>query len=147
MSFVADFKKFALRGNVVDLAVAVVIGAAFGKIVSALVDSVVMPVVGGVLPGGDWRTYTVTSLNINVGAVLAALVDFTLIALVLFLVAVKVVGRLRREPTPTTRPCRECLEEIPIEARRCRACTSVVTDNDANPSPAVRTVGAALGAR
>jgi large conductance mechanosensitive channel len=126
MSFMGDFKKFALKGNVVDLAVAVVIGGAFGKIVSALVDSVVMPVVGGILPGGNWRTYTVTSLDINLGAVLAALVDFTLIALVLFVVVVKVMGRLRREPTPTTRPCPECLEEIPVEARRCRACTSPV---------------------
>lgn len=146
MSLLTDFKNFSLKGNVVDLAVAVVIGAAFGKIVGAIVDSVVMPVVGGILPGGNWRAYTVTSLNINLGAVLAALVDFTLIALVLFIVVVKLMGRLRREPAPSTRQCRECLEQIPLEARRCRACTSVVTDDDA-PAPAVRATAAALGAR
>jgi len=129
MSLAREFRDFAAKGNVIDLAVAVVIGQAFGKIVSALVADLFMPLVGAVLPGGDWREYTVTPLNLKVGSVLGATLDFIVVALVLFLVTVKLMGALKRkgpEPSPTTKACTECLEEIPLAAKRCRACTSPV---------------------
>src|SRR5205823_9663203 len=126
MGLLQDFKAFALKGNVVDLAVAVIIGGAFGKIVSALVADIVMPLVNVVQRGGEWRNWTVTSLNFKVGDFLGAVVDFFLIALVLFLIVTRMVNRVyKREATPATKACPECLEQIPLAARRCRACTAV----------------------
>jgi large conductance mechanosensitive channel len=124
-----EFKSFALKGNVIDLAVAVVIGKAFGDIVSAFVADVIMPVVSAVLPTSDWAGWMVTPLGFKLGHLLAAIVDFLIIAFVLFLVVVKFMKLFRKAesaPTPTTRPCPECLEIIPLAARRCRACTAVV---------------------
>ncbi|MFP2926206.1 large conductance mechanosensitive channel protein MscL [Pyxidicoccus sp. 3LG] len=130
MSVLSEFKQFALKGNVVDLAVAVVIGNAFTAIVNAMVADLVMPVVALVLPGGDWRSVTVTPLQLRIGHLLGALLDFLIIAMVLFIVVVKVGALWRRKeappPAPTTRVCPECRETIPLEARRCRACTSVL---------------------
>ena len=130
MGLIRDFKSFALKGNVIDLAVAVVIGAAFGKIVSALVADIVMPLVNFVQPGGEWRNWTVTSLHFKVGDFLGAVVDFFLIALVLFLIVTRIVNRVYKKeaafaPAPATKACPECLEQIPLAARRCRACTAV----------------------
>ena len=127
MGLIKDFKAFALKGNVVDLAVAVVIGGAFGKIVSALVADIVMPLVNFVQPGGEWRNWTVTSLHFKVGDFLGAVVDFFLIALVLFLIVTRIVHRVYKQEAapPATKACPECLEQIPIAARRCRACTAV----------------------
>lgn len=126
MSFLKDFRAFAVKGNVVELAVAVVIGGAFGKIVTALVGDLIMPLVSALLPAdADWRTWTVTPLNLKLGAFIGAVVDFLIIALVLFLVVKKVLGRWQdAPPPPSTKKCPECLELIPLEARRCRACTS-----------------------
>ena len=128
MSWVSEFKAFALKGNAVDLAVGVVIGAAFGKIVSALVDDLIMPLVGALLPGQEWREFTLTPLNFKVGHLLGAVLDFTIIAAVLFVVVQKLMGMLRKkdEGPATTKECSECLEKIPIAAKRCRACTSQV---------------------
>ncbi len=129
MSLWQEFKSFAVRGNVLDLAAAVVIGAAFSKIVTALVSEVVMPLIGKVLPAGDWTAYTVG--GIHVGQVLGAVLDFLVVAAVLFIVVVKIMGTAMRRlgPTtpaaPATKKCAECLEEIPLAARRCRACTSL----------------------
>lgn len=125
MSLWNEFKTFAMKGNVIDLAVAVVIGAAFSKIVTALVNEVVMPLVGKVMPTGDWVAFSIG--GIRVGVVLAAIVDFLVVAMVLFIVVVKLMGamRRRREPAaPLSKTCGECLEEIPVAARRCRACAS-----------------------
>ncbi len=128
MSLWAEFKAFAMKGNVIDLAVAVVIGAAFSKIVTVLVSEIVMPLVGKVLPAGDWVAYSVG--GIHVGVVFGAILDFMVVALVLFVVVVKLMGGVRRRlltapaASPTTKSCAECLEEIPLAARRCRACTS-----------------------
>src|SRR5690242_1909681 len=127
MSFAKEFKAFALKGNVVDLAVAVVIGGAFGKIVSALVADIIMPLVGKILPSNEWRNWTVSGLKI--GDFMGAVIDFLIIALVLFIVVVKFMGALQRKKpaeaeSPTTKNCPECLETIPIQAKRCRACTS-----------------------
>ncbi|MDB4966054.1 MAG: Large-conductance mechanosensitive channel [Myxococcales bacterium] len=125
MALLSDFKTFALKGNVVDLAVAVVIGGAFGKIVSALVADIVMPVVGAILPSGEWRAWTVTPLNIKMGDFLGAILDFIIIAMVLFLIVTRMVHRVfKKDETPTVKPCPECLELIPLAARRCRACTA-----------------------
>lgn len=127
MSLTKEFKAFALKGNVIDLAVAVVLGGAFGAIVKALVDDVIMPVVGGLFPSrAAWETYTVTSLHLRVGHLASAVLSFLLIAAALFFLVVKVMGALnkKQEPTKTTKQCAECMEMIPIEARRCRACTS-----------------------
>jgi large conductance mechanosensitive channel len=127
MAFKDDFKAFIMKGNVVDLAVAVVIGGAFGKIVSAFVDGLVMPLVSYVLPKGDWQAFMVGKFAI--GKVLGATVDFLIIALVIFLVLVKGVGALARKkeeeaPAPTTKECPACLEQVALAAKRCKHCTS-----------------------
>ena len=127
MALLQDFKAFALKGNVVDLAVAVVIGGAFGKIVSALVADIIMPLVNAVQRNGEWRNWTVTALHFKVGDFLGAVVDFLLIALVLFIIVTRIVQRVYKHEAPpvTTKACPECLEQIPLAARRCRACTAV----------------------
>ncbi|HJV23191.1 MAG TPA: large conductance mechanosensitive channel protein MscL [Holophagaceae bacterium] len=130
MSFKEEFKAFVMKGNVVDLAVAVVIGGAFGKIVTALVEGVIMPLVGMAVPGGDWRSIAVGPQNaFKVGHVAGAIVDFLCIALVVFLVFVKGLSKLKKhEDTPlvaaTTKDCPRCLEAVPLKATRCKHCTS-----------------------
>jgi len=126
MALKEEFKTFILKGNVVDLAVAVVIGGAFGKIVTAFVDGLVMPLVSYVLPKGDWQAWTVGRFAI--GKVLGASVDFLIIATVIFLVLVKGLGALARKTeekaaAPATRECPLCLEQVPLAAKRCKHCT------------------------
>jgi large conductance mechanosensitive channel len=129
MPLLKEFKAFAIKGNVIDLAVAVVIGAAFTKIITAIVAEIIMPLVGKVMPTGSWTAYTVG--GVRVGVVFGAFLEFAIVALVLFIVVVKFMGALRRRdeapPPPTHKPCDECLEEIPLAARRCRACGSPQT--------------------
>ncbi len=125
MGVMGDFKKFALKGNVIDLAVAVVIGAAFGKIITAIVESMIMPLVGAALPSGDWRAWTVW--KIKIGSMLGATIDFIVIAFILFLI-VRVVQRFQPPPPEVAkRDCPFCLESIPAAATRCRACTATVS--------------------
>jgi large conductance mechanosensitive channel len=140
MSFFSDFKAFAFKGNVVDLAVGVVIGAAFGKIVSALVADVIMPIVSLALPGGDWRATGLVlreaadpkdNVILRYGDLCGAVLDFLVVALVLFILVSKVVKAAEARfsspvapAAPTTKNCPECLEAIPIKATRCRACTT-----------------------
>jgi len=126
MKVLKEFKDFVNKGNVIDLAVAVVIGGAFGKIVSAVVSDLVMPLVNAVIPQGDWRKWEATPLHFRVGDFLGTLVDFVIVAFVIFIVMVKVVGTVNRK-APATKPCPECLETVPLAAKRCRACTSVLT--------------------
>ena len=137
-----DFKKFAFKGNVVDLAVGVIIGGAFGKIVSALVADVVMPLVALVMPSGNWREngWVLRQAQagqdpvvLRYGEFMGAVVDFFIIALVLFLLVRQVIraaeGSLGVGTTPaapSTRACPDCLSEVPRAARRCRACTSTL---------------------
>lgn len=128
MKVLKEFKEFINKGNVVDLAVAVIIGGAFGKIVSALVSDLVMPLVNAAIPQGDWRKWEVTPLHFRVGDFLGTLVDFTIVAFVVFIIMVKIVGAVNRKTAgPETKQCGECLETVPKAARRCRACTSVLT--------------------
>ncbi len=131
-SFFTDFKGFALKGNVVDLAVAVVIGGAFGKIISALVSDLIMPLVALVLPSGDWRTAGIVlrhaadpkdDVVLKYGDLIGAVLDFLVIAFILFLVVNKLL-RSREKPAETTKACPYCLETIPKGATRCRACAS-----------------------
>lgn len=129
MSFIKDFKAFIAKGNVVDLAVAVVIGQAFSRIVTALVEGLIMPLVAYALPTGDWQTLSLGKLQ--VGKLLGAGLDFVLIALVVFLVFVKGLGAiLRRQEEAsnavTTKECPHCLEPVPRAATRCKHCTSAL---------------------
>ena len=127
MSIGGDFKDFIAKGNVIDLAVAVVIGAAFGKIVTALVEGIIMPLVGMAVPSGDWRTMLAGPFKL--GLVLGATVDFICIALVVFLVFVKGLGSLKKKEelvTIDTKTCPGCLETIPKAATRCKHCTNQV---------------------
>jgi large conductance mechanosensitive channel len=123
-----EWKAFALKGNVLDLAVAVVIGAAFSKIVSSLVEQILMPLINAMTPGGDWRGLTVTQLKLGLGPFLGAVLDFILVSSVIFVLVVKLRGRLVKKEAgkPTTKTCPECLETIPLGARRCKFCTSVL---------------------
>jgi large conductance mechanosensitive channel len=142
MGMLDDFKKFAIQGNVTDLAVGVVIGGAFGKIVTAVVGDVVMPLVSLALPSGDWRTAGLVlreaadpknNVVLKYGDLIGSVLDFLVIAFVLFLVVSKLMtlGKKPEAPAapaaPTTKECTECLETIPIQAKRCRACGSAVT--------------------
>ncbi len=123
-----EWRDFALKGNVLDLAVAVVIGAAFTKIVNSLVEQIFMPLINAATPGGDWRTLTVTPLKLGLGPFLGAVLDFALVSFVIFILVVKLRGSLvkKEEAKPTTKTCPECMEAIPIGARRCKFCTSVL---------------------
>jgi len=126
MSIYQEFKTFVSKGNVVDLAVAVVLGGAFGKIVTAVVGGLIMPLVGLVMPQGDWQKFVLGPFQ--VGQLLAATIDFLIIALVVFVVFVKGLGRMVKKPedapAPATKSCPECLETVPAAATRCKFCTT-----------------------
>ena len=130
MSLKDEFKAFIMKGNVIDLAVAVVVGGAFGKIVTAFVDGIVMPLVSYVLPANiKWEEWVLGKFRI--GAVLGATVNFLIIALVIFLVLVKLLERVTKKkeeaPAPaTTKECPACLEQVPLKATRCKHCTSTL---------------------
>lgn len=129
------FKDFILRGNVVDLAVAVVIGGAFGAIVTALVKDLITPLIAAFVGKPDFSalTFTLNSSKFLYGDFLNAVVAFLLVAAAIYLFIVApmnaINARLKKPAAPaapTTRPCPECLSEIPIGARRCAHCTSVI---------------------
>lgn len=145
MSIASEFREFAMKGNVVDLAVGVIIGGAFGKIVDSLVKDIVMPMVGRLLGGVDFKhlylnlgSKTFETLEaaekagapiVKYGAFINTMVDFIIIAFAIF-VAIKAMNRIKRaeaEPAPaapTTRDCPHCLSAIPLKATRCAHCTS-----------------------
>jgi large conductance mechanosensitive channel len=129
-----DFKQFLLRGNVVDLAVAVVIGAAFGALVTALVADFITPIIAAIFGKPDFSnlTFTINSSTFRYGHFLNALFAFlTIAAAVFYFVVVPVNALMKRRRTEppvdeTVRPCPECLSEIPMAARRCAFCTAEV---------------------
>jgi large conductance mechanosensitive channel len=127
------FKQFLMRGNVVDLAVAVVIGAAFGKIVTALVEDLITPLIAAVGGKPDFSAikFLVNGSVFKIGDFLNALLAFLMIAAAIYFFVVAPMNafsaRMRRgeiAPDPTTKKCPECLTDVPIAAKRCAACTS-----------------------
>lgn len=127
-----EFKQFLLRGNVVDLAVGVVIGAAFGTIVSSLVSDLLTPFIAAIakVPDFSGLMFTINDSQFMYGHFINSLISFILVASAVFFFVVKpmnmLISRSRKEPPadPTTKKCPECLSEIPIEAKRCAFCTS-----------------------
>lgn len=130
MSLRKEFQGFLLRGNVVDLAVAVVIGAAFTKIVGAFVSDLLMPLLSVFLPAGGWRLWSwtpVEGMELKIGNFVGASIDFVIIALVVFLLLVKLLGRFKTAPIPVpTKNCPECAETVMAQAKRCKFCTSAL---------------------
>ena len=129
------FRQFILRGNVLDLAVAVVLGAAFGAVVTALVKDLITPLIAAIVGKPDFSaiTFTVNGSKFPIGDFINALISFLLIAAAVYFFVVlpvnALLARIHRgeaPPDPTTKKCPECLSEIPIAARRCSECTSVV---------------------
>lgn len=137
-----EFKKFVMRGNVVDMAVGIVIGVAFGKIVSSLVTDVLMPPIGLAMGGVDFSGLFVTlgsgdfptlaaakaagAPTLNYGLFINALIDFIIIAFALFMV-IKAMNRMKKPEeakAPSTKSCPECLSAIPVAAKRCMYCTT-----------------------
>ena len=126
------FRDFILRGNVVDLAVAVVIGAAFGAVVTAFVKDLITPLVAAIFGKPDFSglTFTINNSTFRYGDFINAVIAFLLVALAIYFVVVVPMNKLAemraRNLIATTRECPECLTEIPIKATRCAACTTEV---------------------
>ena len=143
-----EFKEFAMRGNVIDMAVGIVIGAAFGSIVTSLVNDIIMPPIGLLLGGVDFASLFILlkagdpappyaslvdaqaagAVSINYGLFINAVISFIIVAFAVFLI-IRAINRMRREEeappaAPTTRECPYCLSTIPIKATRCPHCTS-----------------------
>jgi len=137
MAMFKEFKEFAMRGNVVDMAVGIIIGGAFGKIVSSLVNDVVMPPIGMLLGQVDFSNLAITltektaeaeAVTIKYGVFINTVLDFIIVAFAIFMV-IKQMNRLQRKPAetpaaPTTKDCPKCYSAIPIKATRCPHCTS-----------------------
>jgi large conductance mechanosensitive channel len=131
----SGFKQFVLRGNVVDLAVGVVIGAAFGSVVTALTKDLLTPLIAALVGKPDFSAikFTVNGSVFPVGDFINAVVSFLLIAAAVYFFVVTpinaLVARMRKAPAPadpTTKKCPECLSEIPLEAKRCAFCAQPV---------------------
>jgi large conductance mechanosensitive channel len=141
-----EFREFAMRGNVVDLAVGIIIGAAFGKIVTSLVNDIVMPPFGLLLGRVDFSSLFINlsgqpyaslaeakaagAPTINYGVFLNSVIDFVIVAFAIFLL-VRFINRLSRQPeatpaAPATRECPFCVSSIPLRATRCPQCTSTL---------------------
>ncbi len=137
-----EFKEFAMRGNVMDMAIGIIIGAAFGKIVSSFVNDVLMPPLGLLLGDSDFTNKFVTlkgqslatldaakeagSVTLNYGLFVNTIIDFIIIAFAIFLV-IKQINRFKKKPEappPNTKECPFCLSAVPIKATRCGHCTS-----------------------
>jgi large conductance mechanosensitive channel len=131
---IKGFRDFILRGNVIDLAVAVVIGAAFGVVIKSFVDDILMQVIAAIGGQPDFATlsFTIGEGVIRYGAFLNALISFLLIAAAIYFIVVlpmnKLAERRARGADPTTKTCPECLSEIPHGAHKCAFCTSEQPD-------------------
>jgi large conductance mechanosensitive channel len=141
MGLVKEFKEFAVKGNVVDLAFAVIIGAAFGKIVDSLVKDVLMPPLGLLMGGLDFSNHFVTlkgekfatladaqaagAVTLNYGMFVNTIISFLIVSFAIFIVVRRLNAAARKEAVAvvaTTRACPECLSDIPAEAKRCKFC-------------------------
>jgi large conductance mechanosensitive channel len=125
-----EFKAFAFKGNLIDLAIAFVLGVAFTAVVTSLVNDIIMPIVGGIVGDESFASLTFTFLGVEVfyGNFLTVVFNFVIIAWVLFLI-IKAINRMQRpaaDEAPATRECPFCLSSIPRLARRCPNCTSEV---------------------
>ena len=137
-----EFREFAIKGSVIDLAIGVIIGTAFGKIISSLVSDVIMPPIGVLLGKVDFSSLYINlsgknysglaaakaagAATLNYGAFINTVIDFIIVAFVIFLL-VKQINRLKKQPqpaAPNTRECPYCLSEIPLAAVKCGHCTS-----------------------
>jgi large conductance mechanosensitive channel len=137
MGMIKEFKEFAMRGNVVDMAVGIVIGGAFGKIVTSLVNDVIMPPIGMLLGNVNFSQLSITlrektdeaaAVSINYGTFVNTVLDFVIVAFCIFIV-IKVMNRLKRKAEeeakpPSTKDCPRCCSSIPVNASRCPNCTS-----------------------
>jgi len=137
MAMLREFKEFAMRGNVVDMAVGIVIGGAFGKIVSSLVNDIIMPPIGMLLGRMDFSNLAITlkeksaaaeAVSIKYGVFINTMLDFIVVAFAIFIV-IKQMNRLQRKPAeapaePTTKDCPKCFSTISVKATRCPHCTS-----------------------
>jgi len=140
-----EFKEFALKGNVIDLAIGIIIGAAFNKVVQSLVTEIIMPPIGMIVGKVDFASLFINlsstsyatlaeakkagAATINYGLFINTIVDFTIMAFVVFLM-VKQINRLKRAepaaPAPETKECPFCLTQVPLKATRCSQCTSTI---------------------
>jgi large conductance mechanosensitive channel len=141
-----EFKEFAMRGNVMDMAIGIIIGAAFGRIITSMVNDILMPPIGILLgkvdftnlfinlSGGTYPSLAAAkaagAATISYGLFVNAIIDFVIVAFVIFMI-IRQMNRLKRQPVeapaaPTTKECPYCLYAIPINARRCPFCTSEV---------------------
>ncbi len=129
------FRDFILRGNVMDLAVAVIIGAAFGKIVGSLVSDIINPLIGATVGKPNFGFLVIHMGNgvITIGNFINAVIEFVIVAAVIYFVFVlpmnALLARMKKpeaQAEPTTKPCPECLSEIPLAARRCAHCSQPV---------------------
>jgi len=132
MSLTKDFREFLLKQNALALAVGVVIGVAVGKVVTAIVDDLIMPIVGILLPGGEWRTWELPLTHdasgkvtnaIKYGDLFGRLIDFAIVTLVVFFIT---QALLKTPPSAATKICPRCMEALAIAATRCKFCTSDV---------------------
>ncbi len=137
-----EFREFIMRGNVIDLAVAVVIGAAFGAVVTSLVENLITPLIAAIGGQPDFSaiSFSINGSEFGIGAFINSLISFLIIAAVIFFFVVKpmnaLMERVRRgetTPDPTTGVCEYCKTEIPLEATRCPHCTSENPLAVANP--------------
>jgi large conductance mechanosensitive channel len=143
---IREFREFIMRGNVMDMAIGIIIGGAFGGIVTSLVNDVIMPPIGLLLAGIDFKNLSIVlkegvaatdsapavkPVLLNYGSFINVLINFVIIAFVIFSL-VKGLNKLKRKPLPpapgpaTTKPCGQCLETVHIDAKRCKFCTSTL---------------------
>ncbi len=139
MSMVKEFKEFAMKGNVVDMAVGIIIGAAFGRIVTSLVNDVLMPPIGILLGGIDFSSFSFVlkeaaeghaAVTVKYGMFINAIIDFVIVAFCIFMI-IRAMNAMRKKQeapaaAPTTKTCPECAMTIPVEAKRCGHCSSVL---------------------
>jgi len=133
MPMMKEFRDFAMRGNVVDMAVGIIIGAAFGRIVSSLVADVIMPPIGLLLGGIDFSGLAMTlkegppAVLLKYGVFINTIIDFVIVAFAIFLLikGVNSMKKAQQAPAPSTKDCPECGMSIPISAKRCGHCTVV----------------------